>query len=55
MNTAEVSNNQSVVTRTVTVVSTRGEKKKFDFSGTTWAELKPVLQAEGYSLTNMKL
>lgn len=40
--------------RTVTVVTTRGEKKVIPFDGTEWSELKSKLQREGYSLDNMK-
>lgn len=40
--------------RIITVVSTRGENKKIPFDGNKWADLKTVLQNEGYELNNMK-
>lgn len=40
--------------RTITIVSTRGEKKKIEFAGNEWSDLKKIIQKEGYNLDNMK-
>lgn len=51
------SNNGNTATsemRTITVVSTRGEKKKIAYDGGEWAGLRDRLEEEGYELENMK-
>ena len=41
-------------TRIITAFSTRGKQfKKIETSATTWGELKPALEAEGYDLTKL--
>lgn len=41
--------------RKVTAVSTRdGGRKEVDTDVTTWGELKPLLEAEGMTTSNMK-
>lgn len=41
--------------RKITIVSTRGEKKKvIEFSGTVWSELRSELKKAGYDLNNTK-
>ncbi len=40
--------------RVVTVITTRGDKKKIEYTGTTWGDFKKVLEREGYSLGSMK-
>jgi len=40
--------------RIITTVSTRGEKTEISFSGSTWSELKKILDQKGFDTDHMK-
>jgi hypothetical protein len=61
---ATTASTTTLTERVITVVTTRGEKKRIPFSGTSWSELRSLLtkggldvtgqRFSGYSLDNMK-
>lgn len=53
-NATKVAEETKSGTRTITIVATKGEKKKIEFTGTKWSELRTLVEKAGYDLHNMK-